>query len=148
MDRPGHGFSDHRPTRTILDWPVDVVGFADALGLSRFSALGISGGSPYVTACAYRIPHRLVAAGIISGVAPLDAPGVTVGMSRGNRMIFASGRWFPWLLDRSVKKMGDAFATNPSTTLERGLAEAPPADKAILADPRRRQVLSDSIREA
>ena len=147
-DRPGHGFSDHRPGRTILDWPVDVVGFADGLGLSRFSAVGVSGGSPYVAACAYRIPHRLVAAGSVSGIAPLDAPGVTSGMSRVNRVMFATGRWIPWLQERSVRKMGDAFATNPTTTLERVLAEVPEVDRAVLADPRRRQALIDSTREA
>lgn len=147
-DRPGHGLSDHRPTRTILDWPVDVIGFADALGISRFNVIGLSGGSPYALACAYRIPHRLMAAGVVSGLAPIDAPGVKDGMSRGNRMMFAAARWLPWLLDRSVRKMGEAFVTNPSTTMERASINAPEVDRRLLADPRRRQALIDSIREA
>ncbi len=37
----------------------------------RFSVVGMSGGGPYALACARRIPERLVACGIVSGVGPV-----------------------------------------------------------------------------
>ena len=92
LDRPGVGLSDPKPNRTILDWPADVLGFAEAVGLSRFSALGVSGGAPYAAACALRIPHRLRSVGIACGVAPMDVPDGRQGMSRQNRtMSFGRG---------------------------------------------------------
>ena len=55
LDRPGYGLSDFQPDRTILDWPRDVEEAAEALGLTRFSVIGGSGGgltpSPVPTSC-------------------------------------------------------------------------------------------------
>ena len=59
VDRPGYGLSDHQPRRTLLNWPSDVTALADALGIGRFAVAGISGGAPYVAACALKIPGRL-----------------------------------------------------------------------------------------
>jgi pimeloyl-ACP methyl ester carboxylesterase len=72
IDRPGHGLSDPDPGRTLLDGARDVEGFADALGIARFSVTGWSGGGPYVLACAYALNDRLTGAGVLSGCGPLD----------------------------------------------------------------------------
>ena len=74
LDRPGFGLSDFQPGRTLLDWPDDVAKVADRLGIERFAVVGVSGGGPYVAACAYRIPQRLTAAAMVGSVAPLDGP--------------------------------------------------------------------------
>lgn len=147
-DRPGHGFSDHRVQRSVLDWPVDVLALADVLGISRFNVLGVGAGSAYVAACAFRIPHRLRAAGIIGGLAPIEVPGVTRGMARGYRTLLTSGRWLGWGLERAVRKLADGFTTNPSTTLDRLLEGAPELDRVLAADPRRRQLMIEGYREA
>src|SRR5919109_4568041 len=86
LDRPGMGLSDHQPRRRLVDWPDDVIQVAAALGLDRFAVLGISGGGPYAAACAWKLSDRLTGAGIVSGLAPLDVPGVIAGMSRRNRL--------------------------------------------------------------
>jgi pimeloyl-ACP methyl ester carboxylesterase len=52
IDRPGYGLSDFQPERTLLDWPADVAQLADALHIERFAAIGLSGGGPYLLACA------------------------------------------------------------------------------------------------
>ena len=59
VDRPGHGLSDFQRSRTLLNWPDDVEELADALGFDRFAAAGISGGAPYVAACALKTRERL-----------------------------------------------------------------------------------------
>src|SRR4030042_1974723 len=81
VDRPGYGGSDFQPGRRILEWPADVCALADVLGLERFAVCGHSAGGPYVLACAAFIPQRLTAAGVISGLGPVDAPGMPAPQS-------------------------------------------------------------------
>lgn len=80
-DRPGYGLSGFQRGRTMLDWSEDVSELADALGIDRFAVLGISGGGPYAAACAFKIPERLTATGIVCGMGPSDAPGMKDGAS-------------------------------------------------------------------
>jgi pimeloyl-ACP methyl ester carboxylesterase len=70
-DRPGFGLSTFKPYRKLLDWPNDVCELADRLGFKKFSVIGSSGGGPYVSVCAYKIPNRLTSAGVIAGLGPL-----------------------------------------------------------------------------
>jgi pimeloyl-ACP methyl ester carboxylesterase len=70
-DRPGYGYSDFHPNRTLLDWADDMVALADTLGLARFGIIGFSGGGPHAMACANKIPHRLTKVAIISGLGPV-----------------------------------------------------------------------------
>jgi len=67
IDRPGMGRSTFKAGRRVVDWPDDVVELADALRIERFAVVGISGGGPYALACAYKIPDRLIACGIVGG---------------------------------------------------------------------------------
>ena len=73
IDRPGIGRSHAAPGRRLVDWPADVSGVADALGLGRFAVLGLSGGGPYAAACARLIPKRLIAVAIVSGLGPPES---------------------------------------------------------------------------
>ena len=90
----GSGLSTRRPGRAIADWPDDVRELADALGIERFAVIGISGGGPYAAACAWGLPGRITRAGIISGVAPPDGPGLASGLRRPGApcSIWSSGR--------------------------------------------------------
>ncbi len=81
IDRPGMGLSDFKRGRAILDWPDDVVELMDRLQVDRFAVLAVSGGGPYGDACAFKIPERLAAVGIVSGMGPADAPGAKKGGS-------------------------------------------------------------------
>src|SRR5438034_7926661 len=67
IDQPGIGRSRFQAGRRLLDWPDDVVELADHLRIDRFAIVGISGGGPYALACAYKIPDRLIACGIVGG---------------------------------------------------------------------------------
>lgn len=67
IDRPGMGLSRFQAGRRLLDWPDDVVELADHLRIDRFAVVGVSGGGPYALACAYKIPERLTACGIVAG---------------------------------------------------------------------------------
>ena len=80
IDRPGYGLSSCKVARTISDWADDVVQLAVALNIRQFSILGVSGGGPYVAACAYQIRHRINLVGIVCGMGPVDVPGLTRDM--------------------------------------------------------------------
>lgn len=84
-DRPGYGNSDAEPGPTLLDWADDAAALADRLRIGRFSLLGVSGGGPGASACAWKMPQRLVRVGVVAGAAPTDAPGVLADMSGVNR---------------------------------------------------------------
>lgn len=119
VERPGFGLSDFQSGRTVVEWPNDVVAFADALHLDRFSATGFSGGSAYVAACAWKIPQRLVRAGIVSGVSPLDAPGAFDGMNKTDRQGYNLARRAPlllrvvyWWVARDLRRDPVAFFSN------------------------------------
>ena len=75
IDRPGFGISTFVKGYRTVDWPADVIEFADALGLNRFSVAGISSGSPYALACARFIPERLHGCSVVSGLPPLTVKG-------------------------------------------------------------------------
>ena len=147
LDRPGMGLSDPKPGRSILDWPADVLAFAESVGLSRFSALGVSGGAPYAAACAVRIPHRLRSVGIAGGVAPMNVPEARDGMSQQNRTMFFLARWFPWGLRRGLRAMAAMAATQPTTFFTRLGQAMPEIDRQAVASPARRAHFIAMIRE-
>jgi pimeloyl-ACP methyl ester carboxylesterase len=70
VDRPGIGLSDPRSGYRIIDWPDDIAAAADQLGLDHFAVLGLSAGAAYALSCAFKIPQRLTACGLVSSVSP------------------------------------------------------------------------------
>jgi pimeloyl-ACP methyl ester carboxylesterase len=82
IDRPGFGISTYVKGFRIVDWPADVIEFANALGLKRFVVAGISSGSPYALACARFIPERLKGCAMVSGVPPLVVNGEKLDASQ------------------------------------------------------------------
>jgi pimeloyl-ACP methyl ester carboxylesterase len=100
IDRPGFGLSDFQPGRTLLDWPADVAQLADALNVDQFAAIGLSGGGPYLLACAYKMPERLTSASVISGMGPVDRPGAMEDMQLAMRLEIGVARRVPWWLLR------------------------------------------------
>jgi pimeloyl-ACP methyl ester carboxylesterase len=95
IERPGLGLSDFQPDRRLLDWPDDVIELADALGLDRFAVVGVSGGGPFSAACAFKIPYRLSACGIVAGTGPMDSAAEDV--TRSNQIMGFVARRLPLL---------------------------------------------------
>jgi len=76
FDRPGYGGSTRKPGRTVAAAAECAAAVADALGVERFAVMGHSGGGPHALACAALLPHRVVGAVSVSGLAPIDADGI------------------------------------------------------------------------
>jgi pimeloyl-ACP methyl ester carboxylesterase len=147
IDRPGYGLSDFQPGRTLLDWPDDVVHLADALGIHRFSVAGISGGGPHVVACAFRIPDRLIAAAIVSGLGPIEGQGAMEGVPRERRIGVRLGRRAPWLV-RPLLWLTLNPHRSPQRFYQRMCDQSSQVDRAILARPEIRAMLVANWAEA
>ena len=148
-DRPGLGLSTRLPGRRIADWPKDVRELADALGIGRFAVIGVSGGGPYVAACAWGLPERVTRAGIISGVGP---PGHGADLGSGLRARERTALHLvlhtPWLL-HAVMTAG----ARPSRRWAERIfawvrALASPADRPILQRPDVAECLIAGMKEA
>jgi pimeloyl-ACP methyl ester carboxylesterase len=149
IDRPGYGFSEFLPERTLNDWPDDVCQLADSLGFEKFGVIGTSGGGPYAAVCARFLPHRLTHTLLICPLSPLTGQGATNGMRRINRVMVKLATRTPrvalllsGLCLEYVRRM-DCAVFPPQ--LEGSLAAA---DRLALAQPDFRNLLIESTREA
>jgi pimeloyl-ACP methyl ester carboxylesterase len=79
IDRPGIGSSTPHQYETVLAFAEDLGVVADTLGIDRMAVVGLSGGGPYTLACAAAMPDRVVAAGVLGGVAPASGPDAVAG---------------------------------------------------------------------
>ncbi len=74
VDRPGIGSSTPFQYENVLGFSRDMETIADTLGVDEMAVVGLSGGGPYTLACAAGMPNRVVAAGVLGGVAPTAGP--------------------------------------------------------------------------
>jgi len=135
IDRPGMGRSAFQVGRRVLDWPDDVVELADSLRIDRFAVVGISGGGPYALACAYKIPDRLIACGIVGG-------------EWHNRHLFSFlTQFLPWLL---IPPLGYFFRDeeHARNAMLRLTPHFPETDRQSLALPEISDLLTASFVEA
>ncbi|MFW0796573.1 alpha/beta hydrolase [Gordonia sp. CPCC 205515] len=79
LDRPGVGSSTPHRYTCVADFAQDLEAVADALGIDQFAVIGLSGGGPYALGVAHAFPDRVVAAGILGGVAPTEGPDAVGG---------------------------------------------------------------------
>ncbi|HET9876242.1 MAG TPA: alpha/beta hydrolase [Mycobacterium sp.] len=88
IDRPGIGSSTPHQYDCILDFTDDMYTIADTLGIDKMAVIGLSGGGPYALACAAGMPDRVVAVGVLGGVAPATGPDAVGGglMALGSRV--------------------------------------------------------------
>lgn len=146
IDRPGMGLSTFNKKHTILGWSQDVIAFANHLKVDKFSIVGHSGGAPFVMACAYAIPERLMGAAIVSGMAPTTLPESKVGMASGLRIINALVRnvlVFAFVLMKIQQKM----MLKPKV-FNQFVQKLPMPDRIILQDADRIHTMMDALAEA
>jgi pimeloyl-ACP methyl ester carboxylesterase len=84
IDRPGIGSSTSHQYDTVFAFAEDLRTIADILGIDKMEVIGLSGGGPYTLACAAAMPDRVVAAGVIGGVAPTTGSDAIAGGLMGS----------------------------------------------------------------
>jgi pimeloyl-ACP methyl ester carboxylesterase len=147
-DRPGYGGSDPRPGRSLLDWAGDIAQLADGLLVSKFAIVGISGGGPGALACAWKMPDRLTAVGIVSSPAPTNAPGVFEGMSRTNRFFMKLAWRMPWLSTLNVRFLASLVRRSPARYINTMKLKVHDVDRQIVARPEIQEMLTRDFAEA
>ncbi len=146
LDRPGVGSSTPHRYVNVAEFATDFTTVVDALGIDEFAIIGLSGGGPYALSVAHAMPDRVVAAGILGGVAPTIGPDA-IG---GGAMRFGS------LLAPAVQVAGAPIGRVLSTFMgvARPIAEpairvygrlSPQADREILARPEFRAMFLDDL---
>jgi pimeloyl-ACP methyl ester carboxylesterase len=133
-DRPGHGLSDPQPDRKLLDWAEDISQLADHLNINQFYVEGWSAGGPHALACAYKLPNRVHAGTLISGIAPPDRPQPYEGLPLPNRMLMAAGRNVPSLVYLIRRVMRGTIMGDPETAAQKLAATFPTVDRQIIQD--------------
>jgi pimeloyl-ACP methyl ester carboxylesterase len=128
-DRPGFMGSTPLPGRTFADVARDVL----ALAPERFALLAQSGGTPYALAVAEMAPERVAKLAFVGGITPLGEPDALEDVGGPMLGLFRLARRGPFLL-RPLLTL--ASKGDPMKAAKRVADAAPPADKAILADPR------------
>ncbi|HEV2663038.1 MAG TPA: alpha/beta hydrolase [Ktedonobacteraceae bacterium] len=149
LDRPGIGRSDPKTDYKLLDWPDDVIEVADQLGIERFAVQGISAGGAYALACAYKIPDRLTACGLVSALPPSSF--IMRAGPRWMRAIWWLGASLPWLLRpyvRLVQRMTGSDEAAIEKWLVRYGSRLGAADNAVIANPEIRKLLVQAMAES
>ncbi len=148
-ERPGYGDSTFQPNRRLLDWPKDIASLADALKFDKFAVVGHSGGCPHTLACAYALPERIIAAGVVAGAGPVDAPGATDDMTPLNWFAFKFGQYLPWSVGYAItRQVFREAAADPTKAIDRDRDTRPLVDNEILDTPEIRELCIQSDMEA
>lgn len=146
-DRPGHGISDPQPDRKLLDWPDDIGQLADHLNVDRFYVQGWSAGGSHALACAYKLPQRVIAGAIISGLAPPDRPQPYKGLPLPNKMLMIVGRRVPSLVYLLRRVMRPMIIGDPDKAGEKLASTFPAADRQVIIDSGYQKLLVIDIQE-
>ncbi|OGV44336.1 MAG: hypothetical protein A2X48_08555 [Lentisphaerae bacterium GWF2_49_21] len=147
IDRPGYGLSDSKPDRRLIDWPDDVTELADNLGFDKFHIIGLSGGGPYTAVCAWKIPSRLISVGIISGLGPVDVPGLRARLSVFQRFWFSTAKHFPFIIKPAAYIVGRMLCRHPEEFRKILKERTSKSDKEALDDPDILRAFTNSFSE-
>jgi pimeloyl-ACP methyl ester carboxylesterase len=146
-ERAGYGLSDFRLQTSLAEAASDLEQCADALGLSRFALIGVSGGGPYAVAAAAAMPGRIALLALINPVGRIAECDRRIRISKAHRLIFSRlGRSdavctaFFWSLRRLVH-----FAPGLAYRLLQQRVAA--SDRAVLARDEVRANLRAALRE-
>ncbi len=151
MDRPGMGRSTFEPGRTLASWPGLMVRFADALGIGKFGQLGVSGGGPYVLACAAMIPERLTGSAVLGGAVLMEeTSGGLRGLHPVYRLLIPIRKLPGAVFSPLFRLAGMAASLNPAKPpMSWALHSLAEEDrKLLLKCPGLTEVLTASFREA
>jgi pimeloyl-ACP methyl ester carboxylesterase len=147
-ERPGFGASTRLSGRSFVEPVDDIVAVLDELRLDRVPVYAFSGGAPYALTLAARYPERVRAVSIASGAAPVtdEEASTEIGLNAaGDRIAKSGNRKAMVALLSPVRK---ELLADPLAGFRSIMANAPPGDQAIMADPRWQATFRAGMREA
>jgi pimeloyl-ACP methyl ester carboxylesterase len=146
VDRPGIGSSTPHQYDCVVEFADDLRTMADILGIEKMAVIGLSGGGPYTLGCAAAMPDRVVAVGVLGGVAPTSGPDAIGGgaMALGSRaapVLAVAGfpiRWAAVGFIRLVRPVA-------SPALEAFARISPEGDRRLLVRPEFKAMFLDDL---
>jgi pimeloyl-ACP methyl ester carboxylesterase len=108
----------------------------DSLGFQRFGILGQSGGTPYALALAGAAGDRVTGVAFVGAITPLGERDALDDVSGPMRTMFSLARRAPWLLRPLIGAVGRQTRKDPEAAARKYAEDLPPADRAVLDDPR------------
>jgi pimeloyl-ACP methyl ester carboxylesterase len=147
-ERPGFGASTRLPDRGFHEHADDLAAILDEIGADALPIIGGSGGGPPVLALAGRHPTRVVAATIISGMAPLGEDDLVtlIPINAEAHQLATAGDF-----DAAVTVAAGhraALLADPLAGIRAIMATAPASDQAVMADRRWQRAHARATREA
>lgn len=138
FDRPGYGLTPLDYGATLLSRTEVLAELPDALGLDRFTVLGISGGGPYAVALAARLGSRIKALALISPLGPVAdfasrSASDPVHMSAMQRGFFLDLPRHPWVLRSNAEIVMRSFRVAPSFFLSTVAQLLPEVDRVTVS---------------
>lgn len=146
-DRPGLGFSDFRPGRTVANWPSDVAELANQLGIDRFAVVSAAAGAAYALACAWKLPERVsrtIVAGPVLAVPMVEA---VPGTPLPQRILTESAVKAPWTIRIAMTGLELLSRRSPDEAVARMASSAGEADRELFTRPEVRAMLAASLAE-
>lgn len=150
-ERPGYGLSSPLEKRSISAYSSDIEELADFLHIKKFHVGGVSGGGPYVLACASNLPNRVLSATLIASASPMETEGFFRGMSIGNKCAFLLSKYVPWLLKPIYQYAANYYGKNPDKMIKGLTPQLCEWDKRVIeemADKGQIDGFTEHIREA
>jgi pimeloyl-ACP methyl ester carboxylesterase len=147
-NRPGCGRSTFDPNRKLTDWPGVIVRLADALGVDRATVVGVSSGGAYACSLGLLHPERVASIALLSSLAPVTAPRVTLGMRSLNRLFYVLGRRFPQFTHLPLHVLAMRYHHDPSGFEKQFASGLPASDRAVLIQPEVAAALDRALEEA
>jgi pimeloyl-ACP methyl ester carboxylesterase len=146
LERPGAGDSTPYFYDRVLDWADDVTVVLDHLGVDDYATIGLSGGGPYVLACAAAHPDRMVAGAVLGGVAPTTGPEAPEGgMIRLAQRFQSAIRLVRAPLGTAVGAMVQALRPVASPVFGLATRIFPEGDRAVFAVPEMETMFLEDI---
>ncbi|GAG78528.1 unnamed protein product, partial [marine sediment metagenome] len=112
-----------------------------------FYVMGWSGGGPHALACAYKLPGRVIAGAIVSGLAPFDRPNPYDGLPIQLKIINYLGRKTPSLVYLFRRLMRPMLMGDPEEAGKKLASSFPPVDRQLAEQPENQKMLVASIQE-
>ena len=146
VERPGIGASTPHRYSSLLEWAADIEWLCNALNVSSFAVVGLSGGGPYALACAHEMVGRIVAVAVLGGVAPATGPeaasGGTSTLTRVFSPIFA---YTHKPLDPIMRNLVRVLEPLADRAIDLFASMMPPGDQRVFADPAIRQMFQEDL---
>lgn len=146
LERPGAGESERNLYHDLLGWADDIGSLTEQLGIDRFACVGLSGGGPYVLACAARHPARMVGGAVLGGIAPTRGPEAVTGGVVG--LLARTGAAIQ-LAREPLARIGwvmlRAAVPLRSQLFDLYVRTSPPGDQRVLSRPEMKAMFIDDI---